>query len=158
EKAPRQKREKTSRRKGVEPGETDVSARTEPRTAGSQMEVREATESEASKSAAARFVDSIDGRLEAAEKKWGALLPQWIFTRIMVGVVFVALILALIFPGVISIFLLAAGLLMVMLGAVLYTDPMLGTRWLPGRMGPMHVLLFGVTILLLGVLLGIIAN
>jgi ABC-type antimicrobial peptide transport system permease subunit len=66
--------------------------------------------------------------------------------------------LVIIFPGLVSGFLLITGLLMVMFGAVVYTDPMLASKWLPGRMSPTHVLLFGVAILLVGVLLGIIAR
>jgi hypothetical protein len=47
---------------------------------------------------------------------------------------------------------------MVMLGAVVFTDPMLASKWLPGAMAPVHVLIFGVAILILGVLLGVIAS
>jgi len=100
----------------------------------------------------------VDVTLKAAQNKFGALLPHWIFTRIMAGVVFVSLVLAIIFPGAVSLFLLAAGLLIVVFGAVIYTDPMLVAKWLPGRMGPIHVLMFGVAVLVLGVLLGVIAK
>ena len=55
-------------------------------------------------------------------------------------------------------FLLATGAILIMGGAVIYTDPMLASRWLPGRMSPVHVLLFGVVVLLLGVVLGVIAG
>jgi len=105
-----------------------------------------------------KLLAPVDRGLAFAEKKWGALLPRWIFTRIMFGVVIAALTLVIIFPGLVSGFLLIAGLLMVMFGAVVYTDPMLASKWLPGRMSPVHVLLFGVAILLVGILLGIIAR
>lgn len=104
------------------------------------------------------LLKSVDKGIAAAEKKWGSLLPDWVFTRIMFGVVFGALILALIFPGWVSTFLLLAGLLVVVFGAVVYSDPILIAKWLPGRMAPVHVLLFGVSILMFGVLLGVIAN
>ena len=100
----------------------------------------------------------VDGAIDAAESRFGNLLPHWVFTRVMLGVVLVALVLAIIFPTAVSLFLLVAGLLIVVFGAVVYTDPMLMARWLPGRMQPMHVLLFGVVVLLLGVLLGVIGN
>ena len=105
-----------------------------------------------------KLLAPVDRGITFAEKKWGALLPQWVFTRIMIGVVIAALTLVIIFPGLVSVFLLIAGLLMVMFGAVVYTDPMLASKWLPGRMSPVHVLLFGVAILLVGILLGIIAR
>ena len=100
----------------------------------------------------------VDGAIDAAESRFGNLLPHWVFTRMMFTVVIVALVLAIIFPTAVSLFLLASGLLIVVFGAVVYTDPMLVARWLPGRMQPMHVLLFGVAVLLLGVLLGVIGN
>ncbi len=100
----------------------------------------------------------VDGTLAAASKRLGPYLPEWMFTRVMFGIVFVALLLMIVLPGLISIFMLIVGALMVVLGAVVYSDPMLASRWLPGRTTPTHVLLFGVTILMLGVLLGVIAR
>ena len=99
----------------------------------------------------------VDRGLEAAEERWGSLLPQWVFTRIMVGVVLGTVLVTIFLPGLVSTFLLIAGLLMVMFGAVVYTDSMLASKWLPGRMSPMHVLLFGVVILMLGVFVGVLA-
>ena len=99
----------------------------------------------------------VDRGLEAAEERWGSLLPEWVFTRDMVGVVIGTLLVTIFLPGLVSTFLLIAGLLMVMFGAVVYTDSMLASKWLPGRMSPMHVLLFGVVILMLGVFVGVLA-
>ena len=99
----------------------------------------------------------VDRGLEAAEERWGSLLPEWVFTRVMVGVVIGTLLVTIFLPGLVSTFLLIAGLLMVMFGAVVYTDSMLASKWLPGRMSPMHVLLFGVVILMLGVFVGVLA-
>ncbi len=100
----------------------------------------------------------VDITIEAAERRWGTLLPQWMFTRIMFGLCFGALTLFAVLPGIVSLFLLISGALLIMGGAITYADPMLSSRWLPGRMSPVHVLLFGVVILLLGVLLGVIAR
>lgn len=155
EKEPRQKREKTPRKahKNAEAptpvAEDDPSAATDAGTG---------VETERSDSATARFVERLDGTLEAAEKRWGALLPPWIFTRVTALVLFTVFVLMVIFPTWVSTFLLLAGLLIVVLGAIVYTDPMLGAKWLPGRMQPPHVLVFGVAVLLFGVLLGVIAT
>lgn len=100
----------------------------------------------------------VDGTMAKASKKLGPYLPEWMFTRIMFGVAFVALILMIVLPGLVSTFMLIAGALIVVFGAVVYSDPMLASRWLPGRTQPPHVLLFGVVILMLGVLLGVIAR
>ena len=100
----------------------------------------------------------VDGTLERANKRFGPYLPDWVFTRAMFAIAFGALILAVALPALVSTFLLIAGVLMVTFGAVVYSDPMLASRWLPGRTTPQHVLLFGVTILMMGVLLGVIAR
>lgn len=104
------------------------------------------------------FMQRIDGYLATAEKRWGSLMPAWLFTRFMLFIVVGAFLLMLIFPGAVSAFLLAAGMLMVIVGAVVYTDDVLASKWLPGRMTPSHVLIFGVAVLMFGVLLGVIAR
>lgn len=109
------------------------------------------------KGAPGAFGATLDKGLAAAEHRWGALLPSWAFTRVMVLALSILLIAAIVVPGVVSLVLLVAGLLLVLFGAVVYTDTMLASRVLPGRMTPMHVLLFGVTVLMLGVLVGVIA-
>lgn len=111
-----------------------------------------------SASLGAKVLSATDTVLAAAERRWGSLLPDWMFTRVMFGAVFALLLLTIIVPGWVSTFMLIVGVLVVMLGAVLYTDSMLASRWLPGRMAPMHVLISGVTVLMLGVLLGVLAN
>jgi hypothetical protein len=100
----------------------------------------------------------VDGTMHKASKRFGPYLPEWMFTRVMFGVAFIALILMIVLPGLVSAFMLIAGALIVVFGAVAYSDPMLASRWLPGRTTPPHVLLFGVVILMLGVLLGVIAR
>ena len=100
----------------------------------------------------------VDGTLERANKRFGPYLPDWVFTRAMFAIAFGALVLAVALPGLVSTFLLITGVLMVMFGAIVYSDPMLASRWLPGRTTPQHVLLFGVAILMMGVLLGVVAR
>jgi len=104
------------------------------------------------------IMSRVDAALSTAEKRWGSLIPNWFFTRLMLFVVIGAFILMLVFPGAVSTFLLAAGMLMVIVGAIVYTDSMLASKWLPGRMTPTHVLIFGVAVLMFGVLLGVIAR
>ena len=103
------------------------------------------------------FLARVDGSLTTAEHRWGSLLPRWVFSRAMALGTAILLLTAIVLPGIVSVILLVAGLLLVLFGAVVYTDNMLASRWLPGRMTPMHVLLFGVTVLMLDVLLGVIA-
>ena len=71
---------------------------------------------------------SVDSGLEAAEKHFGGLLPEWVFTRIMFGVVIGALLLMAILPGLVSTFLLITDLLTVIVGAVVWTDTVLASK------------------------------
>jgi hypothetical protein len=105
-----------------------------------------------------RVLTFVDGTLEKAQKRFGPYLPEWMFTRAMFAIACVALVLMVVLPGMVSTLLLVAGGLLIAFGAVVYSDPMLASRWLPGRTTPQHALLFGVGILMLGVLVGIIAK
>jgi len=105
-----------------------------------------------------RVIDFVDGTLVKAQKRLGPYLPDWVFTRIVFWLSAAALVLMFVLPGLISILLLVGGLLMVLFGAVVYTDPMLASRLLPGRTAPQHALLAGVLTLMVGVLLGVIAG
>jgi hypothetical protein len=105
-----------------------------------------------------RLLDFVDGVLVKAQKRFGPYLPDWVFTRIVFAGLIAALVLVIVLPGLISVLLLVGGLLLVLFGAVVYTDPMLASRLLPGRTAPQHALLFGVLTLMVGVLLGVIAR
>jgi hypothetical protein len=100
----------------------------------------------------------VDGTLEKANKRFGPYLPEWMFTRAMFAIAFGALILLIVLPGLVSTFQLIAGALLIVFGAITYSDPMLASRWLPGRTTPTHALLFGVAVLMMGVLLGVLAK
>jgi hypothetical protein len=104
-----------------------------------------------------RFLARVDAVITAAERRWGALLPSWVFTRRMVAIILAAILVTVVFPGIISSVLLFAGLLLVLGGAVVYTDSVMAARWLPGRMTPMHVLIGGVAVVMLGVLVGVLS-
>ena len=95
---------------------------------------------------------------DEANKRFGPYLPEWMFTRAMFAIAFGALILLIVLPGLVSTFLLIAGALLIVFGAITYSDPMLASRWLPGRTTPTHALLFGVAVLMMGVLLGVLAK
>jgi hypothetical protein len=100
----------------------------------------------------------LDRVLDRAEKRYGALLPPWVFTRGTAIILGLWLLLMLLFPSLISTMLLLAGFLAVVFGAVVYTDGALAARVLPGRSTPNHVLIAGVGLVVLGFLLGVIAN
>ncbi len=105
-----------------------------------------------------RIIEFVDRTLDQAHKRFGPYLPEWMFTRAMFAIAFAALVLLILLPGLVSVFLLIAGALLILLGAVAYSDPVLASRWLPGRTSPPQVLLFGVAILMMGVLLGVIVR
>jgi hypothetical protein len=117
-----------------------------------------APEKEKKTSSGRGVVDFVDGMLVRAQKRFGPYLPDWVFTRIMFAGILTALVLVIVLPGLVSVLLLVGGLLLVLFGAVVYTDPMLASRLLPGRTAPQHALLFGVLTLVVGVLLGVVAR
>lgn len=105
-----------------------------------------------------KVLNFVDGTLAKAHKRFGPYLPEWVFTRAMFAIACVALVLLIVLPGLVSTLMLVAGGVLIAFGAVVYSDPMLASRWLPGRTTPQHALLSGVGVLIVGVLLGIIAN
>lgn len=145
-------RAKSTRTKTIAPSERPAHELNGSRTG------KRATERTFSFPAKDQILNLVDKSLALAKKRWGSLLPEWVFTRVMFAVVVGAFILMVIFPTWVSTFLLVAGLVLVVFGSVVYMDSIMASKWLPGRMAPMHVLLFGVATLLFGVLLGVIAN
>lgn len=106
----------------------------------------------------ARAFELLDTGIARAHKRYGPYLPDWMFSRAMFFILVATLIVMLVFPGISSTLLLICGGVIVAFGAVTYSDPMLASRWLPGRTQPPHALIIGVVVLLLGVLLGVLAG
>ncbi|MFP3882640.1 MAG: hypothetical protein ACLFRT_08815 [Actinomycetota bacterium] len=106
----------------------------------------------------ARILDAVDSLLLKGKKRFGAVLPDWVFSRGIFVIAVALLAVFAIFPGVASTILLVVGGLGVLFGAVVYSDPVLASRWLPGRATPQQALLTGLAIFLVGILLGVIAR
>lgn len=103
-------------------------------------------------------LDFVDGILAKAHKRFGPYLPDWLFSRAMFFIAIAALITMIVLPGLFSVLLLIAGALGVLFGAVVYSDSVLASKWLPGRATPQQALLLGLSVLLAGVLLGMVAK
>lgn len=106
----------------------------------------------------AKLFDLVDRLLIRAKKRLGPYLPDWLFSRAMFFIIVSLLVVAVFFPGPSSTALLVGGVLLLLFGAVTYSDAMLASRWLPGRSTPQQALLAGLAIFLLGVLLGVVAH
>ena len=100
----------------------------------------------------------VDGLVERAEKRFGSLLPAWVFSRWTVLAIVLVLLTAIFLPALIANLLLFGGLGVVVFGAVLYTDDRMSAKILPGRSTPTHVLISGVGLLMVGVLIGVIGS
>lgn len=100
----------------------------------------------------------LDAVLERAEKRYGSLLPHWVFSRGTVYVLLATLVVGLVFPTVVSTMLLLLGFAVVVFGAVLYTDNGLAVRILPGRATATHVLIGGVGLLVFGFALAVFTS
>lgn len=100
---------------------------------------------------------AIDRVVSAAERRWGALLPEWVFTRGVLVTVVLVLAILIVFRSVASPLLLILGGLLIAFGGIAYSDEIVASKWLPGRMTPVHPLLGGTALVLVGILLGLVA-
>ena len=100
----------------------------------------------------------LDRILDWAEPKLKPYLPGWVFNRLSVLVVLLALVLIPIFPGFMATILLVLGGLTVLFGSIVYTDSVLSSRFLYGRTTPNHVLVVGVSTVVVGIILTLIAT
>lgn len=105
-----------------------------------------------------KILNAVDDLLIRAKKRFGPYLPDWVFSRgmLVIGVALLALL--AVFPGASSMVLLVVGGLGVLFGAVVYSDTVLASRWLPGRTTPQQALLAGLAVFLVGILLGVLAR
>jgi hypothetical protein len=158
-----EKEKRTRGSKPIDPDPSAISAKaarvSEPGTASRLAPGKTDTKkpAQAPQGIGARIIGLVDSVIHKANKRFGPYLPEWAFSRAMFFIGLGALILLLVFPGPISVLLVIAGGIVIALGAVAYSDPIIASRWLPGRTSPPHVLIIGVATLLSGVLLGMIA-
>jgi hypothetical protein len=104
------------------------------------------------------LLGAVDSLLIKAKKRFGAVLPDFMFSRAMFVILIALLVVMALLPSVFSTILLIAGASLVLFGAIVYSDSVLASRWLPGRATPQQALLLGLGVLLLGVVLGMIAK
>lgn len=116
----------------------------------------ESTEPQA-KTGSGPAVAFLDRIIDSSEKRWGPLLPKWVFNRIVFVAAAIAVILAFVFRGFSSIALVVTGVVVLMIGGAAYTDDVTASKLLPGRANPTHALLLGVGLLIVGILFGLIA-
>ena len=105
-----------------------------------------------------RLVKTMDGIIEAAERRWETLLPPWVFSRGIFLLLGIFLLMTIIFPGLSSAVLLILGGLLIVFGGIAYSDEIVASKWLPGRTSPAHPLIAGVALVILGVLVGMLAR
>jgi len=144
-------------RKTAEAGKAHVARTSRPATgpteqATKQPKPEKKTPGTSSGGILSRGLTSLDRWLNKTQKRFGPYLPDWMFSRAMVVILIAVLVVMIIFPAL----LLIIGGLTIAFGAVAYSDPMIASRWLPGRTQPPQVLIAGVCALLLGVLIGIV--
>lgn len=110
------------------------------------------------KSSGSGPLGAIDTLLIGAKKRFGPYLPDFVFSRAMFFIALTTLVVMVLFPGTFATLFLITGGLVVLFGAVVYTDSVLASRFLPGRATPTQALLLGLGVLLFGVLLGAVAR
>lgn len=156
----RRKEEKTSSRDEVATATVEAPPKQPVRTEAPAIETESATArpKQAKPSGGTGVFGAVDTLLIKAKKRFGAVLPDFMFSRAMFVIVIAVTVVMILLPAVFSTLLLIGGSLLVLFGAVVYSDGVLAARWLPGRATPQQALLLGLGVVLAGVLLGMIAK
>lgn len=144
---------------GPQPTPEPVSTATEvaaspPKTAKPPRQKRQKESSGTAK----KGIGVVERVLGLAQKRFGPYLPDWMFSRAMLFIAIAGLVAMFLLPRLFSVVLLIAGALLVLFGAVVYSDTVLASKWLPGRATPIQALLSGLSVVLFGVLLGMLAR
>lgn len=104
-----------------------------------------------------REPNRFDRVLAKGEEALGKHLPGWVFTRGGAVVVLASLVVAVVFPSVVSTILLVVGVVLLVGGGVTMLDHVLAVRLLKGKVTPTQTLIAGGVLALVGVLFGLIA-
>jgi hypothetical protein len=156
----KQKDATRSQAEATEPRRVESSTVRAQSTTPSQPPIREPAGTSAKKEdrpgVGTRVLETVDSILLKAQKRFGAYLPDFVFSRAMFFIGVAVLVAGVFMPGLFSNLLIAVGALLIAFGAVVYSDSVLASRWLPGRATPQHALLAGVAVLLIGVIFGVI--
>lgn len=161
-------KEKASSRRRKRATTSDPATKTEPTPPEPVAPVQTPAVAEPSKRAASeepkqtaskepnKLLATVDSMLDAAHRRWGALLPGWAFARGTLLALIVLLALVVVFPGQASFVAIVGGLLLIVFGGVAYSDEVVAAKWLPGRTTPAHPLIGGVVVVAIGILIGVI--
>ncbi|MGH8953062.1 MAG: hypothetical protein ACRDX9_16790, partial [Acidimicrobiia bacterium] len=120
------------------------------------------TEATATKTAAVKTPkpkgnSRLDGYLARAKERFGAKLPDWVFSRIGLAAAVLLLVLCVIFAELVSNLLLIAGVVILLVGGVTMLDSVIARQLLHHKVTPIQVVIGGGTIFVTGLLVGIVA-
>jgi hypothetical protein len=99
----------------------------------------------------------LDLYLSRAKERFGARLPDWVFTRFGLAAVVLLLILCAVFAELVSNLLLIAGVVILLVGGVTMLDSVIARRLLHHKVTPIQVVIGGGSIFVVGLLVGIVA-
>lgn len=95
--------------------------------------------------------------LAGAKERFGARLPDWVFGRWGVAAAVALLAVCIIFAELISNLMLIVGVIVLLVGGVTMLDSVIARRLLHHKVTPIHVVIGGGTIFVVGLLVGIAA-
>ena len=116
-----------------------------------------ATKTVAVKTPRAKGDSKLDLYLSRAKERFGAKLPDWVFSRIGLAAAVLLLILCVIFAELVSNLLLIAGVVILLVGGVTMLDSVIARQLLHHKVTPIQVVIGGGTIFVAGLLVGIVA-
>ena len=104
-----------------------------------------------------RGESKLDDYLGRAQKRFGAKLPNWIFSRWGIAAAVALVVFCVIFAELVSNLLLIAGVIVLLVGGVSMLDSVIARRLLHHKITPIQVVLGGGGIFVVGLLVGFAA-
>ena len=99
----------------------------------------------------------LDVYLAKAQERFGAKLPNWVFGRWGIAAAVALIAICVIFAELVSNLLLIAGVIVLLIGGVTMLDSVIARRLLHHKITPIHVVIGGGSIFVVGLVFGLAA-
>jgi hypothetical protein len=104
-----------------------------------------------------RGESKLDVYLTRAKERFGSKLPNWVFGRWGLAAAIALIAICVIFAELVSNLLLIAGVIVLLVGGVTMLDSVIARRLLHHKISPIHVVIGGGSIFVVGLLVGFAA-
>jgi len=129
-----------------------------PKTPSTPLPKTVVTKTEKVKPPKPQSESKLDSYLARANERFGAKLPDWVFSRRGLAAAVALLALCVVFAKPVSFLLLIGGVVVLLIGGVTMLDNVLARRILHHKVTPIQVVIGGGTIFVVGLLVGMVGN